>query len=159
MKSAPLIALLALLLNTVTSNGQAGYLAGAGQESIEPYETLISLHLGGYGAPREGRFTLQWKQEGEVPDAFAMCGLNGKIFIASGSGLLCSAPSEPAMKWVTVGKADNLISIAGMNGQLYALTRNGEIMESKISGNLKWKKRGMQLVPADCSPQLQESSL
>ena len=53
-------------------NGQTGYLAGTGQSGIEPYESLISLHLGGYGAPRDGRFTLQWKHEGETPDAVAM---------------------------------------------------------------------------------------
>ena len=75
------------------SNGQTGYLAGTGQSGIEPYESLISLHLGGYGAPRDGRFTLQWKHEGETPDAVAMTGLNGKIFIVSGNELLCSVPS------------------------------------------------------------------
>ena len=63
-----------LLLITVSANGQSGYQAGTGLAGIEPYESLISLYLGGYGAPRDGRFTLQWKHEGNTPDAVAMTG-------------------------------------------------------------------------------------
>ena len=54
-----------------------------------------------------------------------MTGLNGKIFIVSGSELLCSVPSESEMQWETVGKAENILSIAGYNEKLFALTGNG----------------------------------
>ena len=99
MKSTIFFTLFALLLLTVQSYGQAGYLAGTGQSAIEPYESLISLHLGGYGAPRDGRFTLQWKHEGKTPDAVGMTGLNGKIFIVNGTELLCAVPSESEIQW------------------------------------------------------------
>ncbi len=140
MKSAPFFTLFALLLITVLSYGQAGYLAGTGQSAIEPYESLISLHLGGYGAPRDGRFTLQWKHEGKTPDAVGMTGLKGKIFIVNGTELLCAVPSESEMQWETVGKSENILSISGFNEKLFALNGKGEILESKLSGKVKWKK-------------------
>jgi hypothetical protein len=140
MKSTILFTLFALLFITATSKGQTGYLAGTGQSSIEPHESLISLHLGGYGAPREGRFTLQWKHVGETPDAGAMSAHHGKIFIINGNTLLCSVHNESGVQWKQVGQAENILSIAGYNQSLYALTGNGEVLESKTTGKPKWKK-------------------
>ncbi len=142
MKSTVFFTLFILFLFTAL-NGQNGYLAGTGQSEIEPYESLISLHLGGYGAPRDGRFTLQWKHRGETPDAVAMTGQNGKIFIVSGNELLCSVLSDSEMQWKHAGKAENLLSLAGFSEKLFALTGNGEILESKLSGKIKWKTTGM----------------
>ena len=132
-----------LLLITVSLNGQPGYLAGTGQAVIEPYESLISLHLGGYGAPRDGRFTLQWKLEGSTPDAVAMTGLNGKLFILQGSEIMWTVPSESNIQWKSAGKAENILSVSGDNETLFALKADGELLESKLSGNIKWKKRGL----------------
>jgi hypothetical protein len=142
MKSTVFFILFVLLLKTVMSNGQTGYLAGTGQSGIEPYESLISLHLGGYGAPRDGRFSLQWKHEGETPDAVAMTGLNGEIFIVSGNKLLCSVLHESGIQWKPAGQAENLLSITGHDQNLYALTGTGDILESRTTGKPKWKKAG-----------------
>jgi hypothetical protein len=140
MRSTIIWSIFVLLLKTVSLTGQSVYLAGTGQTGIEPYESLISLHLGGYGAPRDGRFTLQWKHEGETPDAAAMTAQNGKIFIVSGNILLCSVWNESGIQWKQVGQAENILSLAGYNQNLYALTGNGDILESKTPGKPKWKK-------------------
>ena len=142
MKPSLLITIFALLLKTVLSIGQTCYLAGTGQTSIEPYESLISLHLGGYGAPRDGRFSLQWKHEGETPDAIAMAGLLGKIYLVSGNKLLCSVRHESGLVWRPIGKAENFLSITGCNRNLYVLTGNGDILQSRTPGKPKWKKSG-----------------
>ena len=142
MKSTVFLFLALLLFITESLQGQTGYLAGTGQEGIEPYESLISLHLGGYGAPRDGRFTLQWKHEGNTPDAVAMTGLNGKIFIIRGSEVMWTVPSESDIQWKSAGRTENIISITGDNETLFALKPGGELLAGKPSGNIKWKKRG-----------------
>lgn len=143
MKTILLSILLLLILQTGSLTGQTRYMAGTGQSGIEPYESLISLHLGGYGAPRDGRFTLQWRHEGKAPEATAMTGLNGKIFIVNGSELMCSVPSEAEIVWKHAGNAENILSLAGYDGMIYALNTNGVILEGKVSGEIKWKERGL----------------
>ncbi|MEI6050295.1 MAG: hypothetical protein WCS03_15435 [Bacteroidota bacterium] len=121
---------------------QSLYLIGTSQASIEPDQSLISLHLGGYGAPRNGRFTLQWINKGAVPDAVAMGGVTGKLYIVSNGNLLSMIPSETSSEWKSDGKAENIISIAGLDGKLYAVNKKGELLEIKVQGKVKWKKIG-----------------
>jgi hypothetical protein len=142
MKSTVLFSILLLILKPISSNGQTSYLAGTGQSGIEPYQSLISLHLGGYGAPRDGRFTLQWKQAGQSHEAVAMTGHYGKLYIISGNELLCTVRHESGLVWRPVGKAENILSIAGYNQKLYALTGNGDILQTRTPGRPKWKKSG-----------------
>jgi hypothetical protein len=142
MKKSGILVLGGLLLIHLKLISQSEYMAGTSQASIEPYQSLISLHLGGYGAPRDGRFTLQWISRGNTPDAVAMAGLNDKIYIVSGGKLLYLVPSEAAQVWKNAGKAENIISIAGFNGKLFALRVNGELLESSAGEKARWKKIG-----------------
>jgi hypothetical protein len=142
MKSAVFSFLLLLIIKTAFLTGQTGYLAGTGKSGIEPDESLISLHLGGYGAPREGRFTLQWISKGNLPEAVTLAGMNDKLFIVYGNELLYSIPSETNIVWRSAGKATGIISIAGDDGLLYGLNRNGEILFSKSEGKARWKMKG-----------------
>lgn len=135
-----------LLLFIITISGQiysqSSYLIGTSQASIEPYQSLISLHLAGYGSPRDGRFTLQWINKGAVPEVTAMGGLSDKLYIVSKSDLLWMNPSVNNSAWKKAGKAENIRSIAGFTGKLYAVNNNGELLETKVQGGVKWKKIG-----------------
>jgi len=131
-----------LILVPFLSYTQTSYLIGTSQSGIEPDQSLISLHLGGYGAPRDGRFTLQWKNKGSVPEAIAMTGMNDKIYIVSKGELLRMNPTEKNPKWEKAGKAENIRSIAGFNGVLYALNNTGELLKTNVQGGIKWKKFG-----------------
>jgi hypothetical protein len=142
MKSTVFSFFLLLFVKTVVLDGQTGYFAGTGQSGIEPYESLISLHLGGYGAPRDGRFTLQWICRGNMPEADALTGLNDKLFIVSRNKLLYSTPSGTDTVWRSSGNATDIISIAGHDGFIYGLNRNGEILYSKSEGKARWKMKG-----------------
>lgn len=124
------------------SFSQSTYLVGTSQTSIEPDKSLISLHLGGYGAPRDGRFTLQWINRGEVQEITAMGGLNDKLYIVSKGNMKWIDPSEKNTEWKDAGKAENIRSIAGIKGKLYAVSNSGELLETKTSGGVKWKKAG-----------------
>jgi hypothetical protein len=122
---------------------QTSYMIGTSQAGIEPDQSLISLHLSGYGAPREGRFTLQWINKGAVSEVTAMGGTNDKLYIVSKNDLLWMNPSENNSVWKKAGKAENIRAIAGLNGKLYAVNNIGELLETKISGEVKWKKIGL----------------
>ncbi len=142
MKKLKFATLLITILLPVHGSAQLVYLAGTSQASLEPDQSLISLHLGGYGAPREGRFTLQWIGRGDTPVATAFAGVDNKLYIVSGSDLLYQNSSDAGHAWKKAGKAENIISIAGFNGKLYALNRNGELFETSTNSKIKWKKIG-----------------
>ena len=131
-----------LLILPYLSNSQSNYLIGTSQEAIEPDQSLISLHLGGYGAPKDGRFTLQWMMMGTVPEPTAFAGLNDKLYIVSKDDLWSLNPSENIATWAKAGKAENIRSIAGFNNELYGINANGELLKTKVKSNLKWKKIG-----------------
>lgn len=136
-----LLSLLILLPNL--SYTQSSYLIGTGKAGIEPDHSLISLHLGGYGAPRDGRFTLQWINRGPVPEVNALAGTTDKLYLVSKGDLLSANPSGNGLNWEKAGKADQIRSIAGLNGKLYAANSNGEILATKVPGRVKWEKIGL----------------
>jgi hypothetical protein len=125
------------------SFAQSSYLIGTAQEGIEPDQSLISLHLGGYGAPRDGRFSLQWINKGQLPEVDAMAGTTDKLYILSKGDLLSLNPSANSSTWEKAGKADQIRSIAGINGKLYAANDQGEILATKVPGGVRWKKTGL----------------
>ena len=131
-----------LILLPVLSYSQSGYLSGTSQVGIEPGQSLISLHLGGYGAPRDGRFTLQWIKKGPVPAAAAAAGLNDKLYVVSKGELFSMNPSENNPNWGKAGKALNIRSIAGFNNELYAVDYQGNLVKTKLQGGIKWKRIG-----------------
>jgi len=134
--------LLSLIILPYLSYSQSSYLIGTSQAGIEPDPSLISLHLAGYGAPRDGRFTMQWINKGSVPEITAMGGLIDKLYIVTNGDLLRMNPSENNAKWEKAGKAGNIKYIAGLNGKLYAVNNNGELLETKVQRGIKWKKIG-----------------
>lgn len=131
-----------LLILPYLSNSQSGYLVGTSQEAIEPDQSLISLHLGGYGAPKDGRFTLQWVKMGTVPEPTAIAGLNDKLYIVSNGDLLSMNPSDNNATWAKAGKAESIRSIAGFNNELYGINANGELLKTKVKSGHQWKKIG-----------------
>ncbi len=124
------------------SFSQSSYFVGTAQSSIEPDQSLISLHLGGYGAPRDGRFSLQWINKGNAPEATAMAGVTNKLFIVSNNELLWMNPSGNNSKWEKAGKAENIKCITGINNKLYAANNNGDLLERAVTAGAKWIKIG-----------------
>jgi hypothetical protein len=142
MNSIKIFLLSMLLFIPGIGNSQSSYQVGTAQVSIEPDKSLVSLHLGGYGAPREGRFTLHWKELEQLSEVTSMTGLDGKIFIVSNNDLLWKNIDAQNSSWKTAGRAANIKAIAGLNGKLYAVNNNGELLETKVSGSIKWRKIG-----------------
>ena len=117
------------------------YYVGASSASIEPDQSLISVHLGGYGAPRDGRFTLQWIRREALPAITAVCGVDDRLYTISDFELFSKNISDNDSEWEKTGKTENIIAIAGLDNTLYALNNNRDLYRTN-SKKIKWKKTG-----------------
>lgn len=124
------------------SYSQSTYLVGTSNQPIEPDQSLISLHLGGYGAPRDGRFTLQWVKMDPIPEITAITGLNNKLYLISKDELLSANLSGKKVTWKKYGKAPAIRAIAGYKNELYGLSNSGELLKTNVQGGTPWKKIG-----------------
>ena len=122
--------------------GQPEYKVGTSQFSIEPDKSMISLHLGGYGIPRDGRFSLEWIRIENLPETTAICVASGYLFTVSDQNLLWRDPSQKNSLWKKAGIADNIKSIAGFEDMIFAITENNELLRAKAGPNVLWKKLG-----------------
>lgn len=134
--------LITLLCIAATVNAQSLYQAGTSRVSIEPDRSVISLALGGYAAPPEGRFTLQWKAVGQAMEAAALGGHEGRLYIIRDNNLLWKNAAEKSSSWKSAGSNEIIKSIAGINKKLYALTPNGALLEANHEGDIEWKQAG-----------------
>jgi len=133
MKRINILTVILLTTAIVPALAQTGYQAGTAIVSIEPEETLLSLHLGGYGAPRDGRFTLQWHEIDKLPAADAFDDLsyktdaNGKINIRDRRGKSLSVTGSDDFK--------GIMSVAVNKGRIYVLDNDGTLYWRTVSGS------------------------
>jgi hypothetical protein len=144
-KLLPLIWAFLLLGSSISSKSQSVYLMGSATTSIEPENSLFSVALAGYGAPRDGRFSISWKYVKEAPQVTDITGFDGKLYaINKNHELLVMDPDQVPKVWKQAGEiADGLIT--GLDNKLYFLNKNGVLKVAKISTKgIKWKKVGKQ---------------
>lgn len=134
-----LIILLSFLFSVVVY-GQPEYQVGMSCISIEPADSLISLHLGGYGAPREGRFTLEWKEIGLLPEVSSVCGTSDKLYILSKGEILSFNLTGNGRGLEKAGKANNIQALAVSNYKIIGADNRGNFFLAGIKGIVKWKK-------------------
>lgn len=116
------------------------YNVGTSRVSIEPKNDLISLALGGYAAPWEGRFTLHWKKTDRIPHFTAITGVGDILFIIN-DGYLLRKKIEANAKWEKITKTDNIKFLSGSKNLLLAVTLNGDLLLAKVNeSNFKWNK-------------------
>jgi len=123
-----------------TVTAQVTYKAGFGEVSIEPGTYPFSLALAGYGAPREGRFTLQWTKEGDITIS-ALAGAGNSLYCISGNSVMKAVAGKPVV-WQPLATADNMKLLAAGGNKLYAIDINGNLFYSSTKRSLKWKKKG-----------------
>ena len=142
MKSIYSALLIAALLIPGKLSAQTVYYAGTSQVSIEPDQTLHSLHLGGYGLPRNGRFSLEWSAVGSLPEVTTFGVSGADMYLVSRNELFRLVPEKSNVRIVKEGSAESMIAIAGFDGKLYGMNSGGEILETGLQGTVKWKKAG-----------------
>jgi hypothetical protein len=144
MKNKIFLSLSLFIFSIATSKGQQDYMVGTSSVSIEPDSTLFSIALSGYGYPAEGRFSINWKLQGNTPgNIAAITALGGKFFAADSNHTFWSGtPSVNGISWKKAGTiGDGIKSLAEMNGRIYAANDKGELLMTKsILKNIAWKK-------------------
>lgn len=112
------IILFALVLYCLPLAAQqpADYRIGTSTVSIDPDTTIFSLALSGYGAPRDGRFSLEWKYTGPATEAW-LAGVPPEI-------------NDP-----------EVLSTARYGNRIYALHKDNTLWYAKEGASpLKWLK-------------------
>ncbi|MFV0606788.1 MAG: hypothetical protein ACK5NK_13205 [Niabella sp.] len=135
--------ILFIILDTALVVAQNGFLVGAAIESIEPPQELFSVALAGYGAPREGRFSLQWNFVSNVSDFKAVSAFNNTLY-GVGDGLMyIGSIMGESIQWKKIRGAQNVTAIANVNGQLYVIKKDNYLYKASIAGDkLQFKKVG-----------------
>ncbi len=124
----------------VNSTAQTGYKVGVSQCTIEPDRSLISLHLGGYGAPRDGRFSLQWTEEEFLPDVTSLGGSPDKVFIIKKGELFFRDLSKSESQWSKAGNDMALVAVAGSERKIYGVDASGKFYDSNYGKIAKWRR-------------------
>ena len=123
---------------------QYEYRVGKGQASIEPDQQILSLALAGYGAPREGRFSLEWMaygQLGEVDDAAAVA---DQLYVLREGDVWRTDLSDLKQAATRLTQSEDIRILAGGAGRLFAVNAENQLMEAKVSrkGAVRWRHRG-----------------
>jgi len=126
---------------------QDTYEVGFSQATLEPDNQFASLALAGYAAPWEGRFTLQWKEQGTVPLYIDITGGDNHLYYVDGHSLFRKR-STGAFHWEKIGEAAGIRYIATAGNTIYGLTSNGELKKGDLSKKrLRWKDLGTVDLP------------
>src|SRR5687767_6333124 len=78
---------------------QEEYLIGSSVASIEPDRSTFSVALAGYGAPREGRFTIEWKYHGKAPAVSLIAAIGKSIYGLDENNNLLKASTDNINTW------------------------------------------------------------
>jgi hypothetical protein len=109
-----------MLGSSFTSPAQVRYRAGFASSSLEPASYPFSLSLAGYGAPRDGRFTLEWIKKNGTADGLVF----GSTAAYKGWVYVLTAAND-LMKYEQGKENTNGIKIARYNGISYDVKLKG----------------------------------
>lgn len=133
---------------------QYEYRIGKGQSSIEPDKHILSLSLAGYGAPREGRFSLEWKARaslGSVADATIV---GDRLYMLQEGKVFRLDLDDLKAEKKVLKQSGQLKLLAGNEKTLFALNTDNELLEAIPSHRkgLKWRHKAvLQQTPRSLS--------
>lgn len=122
----PLLFLLLLFCGTSALQAQHNYRIGASTVSIEPDSAVFSLALAGYGAPRDGRFSITWKPAAGSHETNA----------------LAARMKADGMKKTAAMKEPP----AGLEGVIISTVDHGDMRYALYRDNTLWRRK--QAIPA-----------
>ena len=123
---------------------QYEYRIGKGQASIEPGKQILSVTLAGYGAPREGRFSLEWKPiatHGMADDAAIV---SDRLYMLRDGGIRYVDLANPENEPKSMDQLENISTIASYDNGLLAVTEDNQLLIGRISrkGTWRWRNQG-----------------
>lgn len=115
---------------------------GSGQVSLEPQHNVLSLSLAGYGGPREGRFTLEWQDQGDLgADIEDAVYIKSTLFVLRDGNVWTIAQSG-VDKQQQLTQTDEIALLATDGRQLYAVNKRNEMLAAFPGRKVEWKKIG-----------------
>jgi len=126
---------------------------GTSSVTLEPDNSIFSLTLAGYGAPVEGRFTLEWIACGDAPAVDYLAGDGECLYAVDSEGGIRILENPLANgRWSTVESSLRVKFLTVMQGTLYAADETGAWFVAKPAARvITWKRLS--------SPVLQITSL
>ena len=124
-----------------TSFGQTGFSVGSASVSIEPPEEIFSVSLAGYGAPREGRFSLTWNYVSDVPAFTSVTAFQNKIYGVKDHALYRGVLNDNGIQWKNINGAEDMLSITNVNGRLFAIKNDHFIYSVQLGKKAVISKR------------------
>ena len=99
---------------------------------------LSLIHI----SPWEGRFSLQWKEQGALPPYWGITGGEKHLYYVDGSALYRNSGAGIS-QWEKMGDAVGIRYIAAATSSLYAIGPNGQLLKTDLSHEKsKWEKVG-----------------
>ena len=140
----PILNAFLFVLYSITGSAKVNqYQVGTATVSIDPLPYPFSLALAGYGAPREGRFSLEWMKESAAPEISVFAGSGNTLYAVSGDNLVSRKVENEQTVWSSAGKAAGLRLLAGNGNKLYGINDKDELLVTSSTGKKKWKKIGI----------------
>jgi hypothetical protein len=133
---------------------QYEYRVGKGQASIEPDQHILSLSLAGYGAPREGRFSLEWKARASLGKADDAALVADRLYLLRGGKVWQIGLDDLETDAIAVAQSADIRLIAGGGNRLLALNSRNELLEANVSRQhkLRWRRKSeLQQTPTSLS--------
>lgn len=123
----------------ISLHAQGGFEWGMAENKLEPSKEQVSLSLAGYGLPREGRFSIYWKQIKPVPAIVGAGSYDDRLVLVNDEGTLLFGDTLQGTGFTSLSnQIKNVTGIASAPGLIYLLTKN-EIVKANV------KKRKLRL--------------
>ena len=118
---------LAVLLHQLSGlQCQENYLVGSSRVSIEPDSTTFSVALAGYGAPRDGRFTIEWTYQGTISPLVSVTASGKSLYALDANSSLSESSIDNIYKWKSIGSAKKANLITALDNRFYISLANGD---------------------------------
>lgn len=123
---------------TVACFSQTEYAAGTSSVSLEPDSSIFSVALAGYGAPREGRFSITWNKIADSKNSIAITSLQNKFYSVDNNRVLWQGMFiNGELTWKKISEKENIRCLSSFEGKLLAVKENkmyqGTISPTKVA--------------------------
>lgn len=115
--------------------------SGFASVSLEPSENIFSVALQGYGAPAEGRFSLEWADVGTLGEVAHITGLGNYLYALTPDGDLnrTDATRQP-LEWTNIGATNPVVLLAGATPDSFKLIASlGETLLCRVGSTTAYR--------------------
>lgn len=122
--------------HVLLSLSQSSYMVGTSEVSLEPGDDFFSLALQGYGAPAEGRYTLEWNKKDLLKGVKYITGYKQYLFLLSSNGEISRKDtSDDDANWELLGPTNSVALLAGEEPNSFKMIAGNDSLLFAVSLN------------------------